>query len=69
VTRAARGAVLVAALLLAVAPAGDRYTMRQRRLCYCDTKGYPTRLSLDPVPMAIDDEVTWETSLVAPIPP
>lgn len=157
-TRAARGSVLAAALLLAAAPAcgddggptqpqrldlaaaearwaatrpaGDRYTMRQRRLCYCpsidphtvrveggrivsvvndatgelldadqrswfrtvpelfdevrraigqrgvlqsvsyhDTMGYPTRLSLDPVPMAIDDEVTWETSSVAPIPP
>jgi hypothetical protein len=114
----------------ATRPAGDRYTMRQRRLCFCpavephtvrveggrivsvvndatgeildadrrgwyrtvpelfdevrraigqrgvlravsyhDTMGYPTRLSLDPLPDAIDDEIVWETSAVAPIPP
>lgn len=37
-----------------------------RSVTYDPTLGYPTRLSLDPVPSAVDDEVTYLTSGVQP---
>ena len=35
-----------------------------REVSFHPTLGYPTLLSLDPLPMAADDEVVWETSLM-----
>ncbi|MFM8911037.1 MAG: DUF6174 domain-containing protein, partial [Gemmatimonadota bacterium] len=35
-----------------------------RDVTYHPTLGYPTLVSIDPIAMAVDDEVAWQTTLL-----